>query len=178
MPKVQTSEVPSFSVLHHSLRTAYFYDGYSLELPPDERSPLALYLSVISRTPGWIDFLMQLRNKLVAQFGLKDMGALSGIDLSKPAHAYRIGDQAGIFKLLEIHEHEVILGEVDKHLDVKLSVAKHSTRAVVTVSVSTVVHVHNTLGRVYMFFVTPAHRIIAPATLAKLTTPSLAVFRP
>jgi hypothetical protein len=169
MTNARASEVPSFSALRDSLRTAYFYDCYTVELPPDDRSPLELYLSVVSRTPRWIDFLMNMRNKIVAQFGLKDMGALSSIERIKPAHAYRIGDQAGIFKLLELHENEVILGETDKHLDVKISVAKQNKPGSTAVSVSTVVHVHNAMGRLYMFFVTPAHRIIAPATVSKVT---------
>jgi len=112
---------------------------------------------------------MNARNKIVAQFGLKDMGALSAIDQKKPAHAYRIGDQIGIFKLLELHEHEVILGETDTHLDVKISVVKQNQLGSTSVFVSTVVHVHNTMGRLYMFFVTPAHRVIAPATISKVT---------
>jgi hypothetical protein len=169
MANVRTSAVPSFSALRGSLRTAYFYDCYTVELPPDERSPLELYLSVVSRTPRWIDFLMNVRNKIVAQFGLKDMGALSRIDQHKPALAYRIGDQAGIFKLLELHEDEVILGETDNHLDVKISIARQNKPGGTAVSVSTVVHVHNTMGRIYMFFVIPAHRIIAPATILKIT---------
>lgn len=112
---------------------------------------------------------MTVRNKVVAQLGLKDMGALSSIAPNKPAQAYCIGDQAGIFKLLELHDREVILGESDKHLDVKISVAKQDNPESTVVSVSTVVHVHNLMGRVYMFFVTPAHRFIAPATVSKLS---------
>lgn len=166
------TEVPSFSALQPSLRTAYFFDCYALALPPDTRSPLELYLSVVARTPQWIDFLMRVRNGIVARLGLKHMGALSGIDAGKPAQAYRIGDRAGIFRLLEVHEHEIILGETDKHLDVKVSVAKQDTAGGTTVSVSTVVHVHNMLGRVYMFFVAPAHRVIAPATVATLARPA------
>ncbi|WP_273595104.1 DUF2867 domain-containing protein [Roseateles koreensis] len=150
--------------------TAYFHDCYSVELPVDERSPLELYLSVVSHTPGWIDALMKLRNKIVARLGLKDLGALSHIDPGKPAQDYRVGDQAGIFKLLEIHEHEVVLGETDKHLDVKISVTRQDLPSGVVVSVATVVHVHNAMGRVYMFFVKPAHRIMAPATVSRLTS--------
>lgn len=112
---------------------------------------------------------MNVRNKIVAQLGLKNMGALSHIDQGKPAHTYRVGDQAGIFKLLEVHEHEVVLGETDKHLDVKISVAKQDDRGRTMVSVSTVVHIHNAMGRLYMFFVAPAHKIIAPATIKMIT---------
>jgi len=170
MTNAHASEVPSFSVLQESLRTAYFYDCYTIELPHDDRSPLELYLNVVAQTPRWVDFLMNVRNRIVALLGLKDMGALSHIDPGKPAHAYRIGDQAGIFKLLEIHANEVVLGETDKHLDVKISVAKQDEGGNTMVSVSTVVHVHNAMGRLYMFFVAPAHKIIAPATL-KMVTP-------
>ncbi|HEX5357385.1 MAG TPA: DUF2867 domain-containing protein [Aquabacterium sp.] len=161
-------EVPSFSVLKESLPTAYFHDCYAVKLPQDDRTPLELYLSVVSRTPRWIDFLMNTRNKIVAQIGLKDMGPLSGVDRSKPASAYRVGDQAGIFKLMTQNDREVILGETDKHLDVKISVARQECSDGITVYVSTVVHVHNALGRLYMLFVTPAHRVIAPATVSRL----------
>ncbi len=168
MPKAQPCEVPSFSALRDSLRTAYFYDCYTVELPPDGRSPLELYLAVVSRTPRWVDALMKLRNKVVAKLGLKTMGVLSAIDRAKPAQAYAVGDRAGIFKLLEIHPDEVILGETDAHLDVKVSIARQDKPGGTAVSVSTVVHVHNALGRVYMFFVAPAHKIIAPATVSRI----------
>lgn len=164
----QATDVPAFSALSESLRTAYFYDCYSVELPTDSRSPLELYLSVVSQTPRWVDFLMNIRNKVVARLGLKDMGPLSGIDPQKPPQAYRVGDKAGIFKVLELHEREVILGETDRHLNVKISVTTQDKPGCTVASVSTVVHVHNLMGRIYMFFVTPAHRIIAPATVSKL----------
>lgn len=164
----QASEVPSISALRESLHTAYFFDCYSVELPLDSRSPLELYLNVVSRTPRWIDFLMNVRNKIVARIGLKDMGPLSGVSPNKAAADYCVGDQAGIFKLIESNDREAILGETDKHLDVRVSVVKLLRQNRTIVSVSTVVHVHNLLGRIYMFFVTPAHRIIAPATVSKL----------
>lgn len=162
-------KVPSFSSLQPQLSTAYFHDCYELVMPLDGRSPLALYLSVVSHTPRWVDALMTIRNKVVAVMGLKDMGPMRGIDQSKPAHAYRVGDQAGIFKVMALHDGELILGEADKHLDVKVSVAKQDGPARTTVFVSTVVHVHNPMGRLYMFFVAPAHRIIAPATVSRLS---------
>lgn len=164
----QATEVPSTSALRDSLRTAYFFDCYSVELPLDSRTPLELYLNVVSRTPQWVDVLMNVRNKIVARIGLKDMGALSGVSPNMAAADYRAGDQAGIFKLIDANDREVILGETDKHLDVRISVFKQQHQDRTTVSVSTVVHVHNLLGRIYIFFVKPAHQIIAPATVSRL----------
>jgi hypothetical protein len=67
MTTAKVCEVPLFSSLRQSLSTAYFYDCYVIELPPDDRSPLELYLSVASKTPLWIEILMNVRNKIVAQ---------------------------------------------------------------------------------------------------------------
>jgi len=46
--------------------------------------------------------------------------------------------------------------------------ASWSALAAASVAVSTVVHVKNLLGRVYMLFVTPLHKCIVPAILAKI----------
>ncbi|HEY0587344.1 MAG TPA: DUF2867 domain-containing protein, partial [Pseudoduganella sp.] len=82
----------------------------------------------------------------------------------KPASEYRVGDRAGIFSLLYLSEDEVLLGDSDKHLDVVLSVCKLPQGVV---SVSTIVHVHNWLGRLYMLPVTPLHKIIVKTMLKR-----------
>ncbi|WP_116899498.1 DUF2867 domain-containing protein, partial [Vibrio parahaemolyticus] len=38
----------------------------------------------------------------------------------------------------------------------------------ITVHVTTVVHVHNMFGKVYMFFVAPVHKLIVPSSLKTL----------
>jgi uncharacterized protein (UPF0248 family) len=64
----------------------------------------------------------------------------------------------------------VLLGDRDKHLDVVLSVYKHplDQKGIQSVSVTTVVHIHNLLGRIYMLPVMPLHRLIAPAVLTRI----------
>lgn len=166
----QSVEIPSNSMLQNSLSSAYFFDCYAIDLPFDTRSPFELYLDMIARVPRWIDYLMVLRNKIVARMGLKDVGVLGHNSSSKASAEYCIGEQIGIFKLLENRADEAVLGETDKHLDVHISVIKQVHNARMTVSVSTVVHVHNWLGRVYMLFVAPAHRLIAPTTVTQLVT--------
>ena len=71
MAQVILSPVPAGSALQDRLKTAYFHDSYQLQLPDDGSSPMALYLRCVGRTPGWIDFLMRLRNRVVAPFGIK-----------------------------------------------------------------------------------------------------------
>ncbi|MBI3524076.1 MAG: DUF2867 domain-containing protein [Betaproteobacteria bacterium] len=136
------------------------------------RSALEIYLDVVCRTPAWVNFLMATRNHIVSLFGLKNLGHLGDGTRSKPVSAYRVGDRVGIFSLLSLTDEEIILGDSDKHLDVKVSVCKLNPGARESIAISTVVHIHNLLGRVYMFFVAPVHRLIVPATLARASSAS------
>ena len=99
--------------------------------------------------------------------GLKDLGHLSGVTKGKLPSEYRSGDRVGIFTLFQNTFDETLLGDQDKHLNVVLSVhrALCSDGHSVTVTITTVVHVKNTLGRIYMLPVKPMHRVIAPAVL-------------
>jgi hypothetical protein len=159
--------VPASSALAASLADAYFHDAWAIEPLDGSASALEMFLKVSAGTPGWVNTLMGLRNRVVSLLGLKNLGTLSGLDPHKPASAYRIGERVGIFTLFANTPDEVLLGDKDKHLDVILSVHKardpHSGQVLATVS--TVVHVHNWLGRLYMLPVAPMHRLIAPAVL-------------
>jgi len=155
---------PSGSQASQRLPGAYFYDCYQIAAPLIEASALETYLHVVRQTPGWVNRLMALRNWLVGLVGLKNLGHLGALGAGKPAGEYRVGDRAGIFSLLYLTPDEVLLGDSDKHLDVVLSVCKAPQGAV---SVTTVVHVHNWLGRLYMLPVTPLHKIIVRTMLKR-----------
>lgn len=99
--------------------------------------------------------------------GLKNLGAFDKINKLKPECDYKPDDRVGIFTLINNTFDEVLLGDKDKHLDVTLSIhrAVDVDTGAVVVTVTTVVHVHNLLGRLYMLPVVPVHRIIAPSVL-------------
>lgn len=162
--KVIPAAVPAGSQASKRLPGAYFHDCYQVQAPESDASALEFYLHVVRQTPGWVNRLMALRNRLVGLAGLKNLGHLGALRAEKPASDYRVGDRVGIFSLLYLAEDEVLLGDSDKHLDVVLSVCKAPQGAV---SVSTVVHVHNWLGRLYMLPVTPLHKIIVKAMLKR-----------
>jgi hypothetical protein len=168
MTAVTKVEVPLQSLLTPTLASADFYDSYQVENSKPERSPLQIWLDVVTKPMPWIQGAMSLRNKIVSHFGLKtgDIAGLIAELKTKPATDYKVGDRIGIFNIYSISEHELVMGEDDKHLDVRLSLYKSADG--VQVTISTVVHVHNFLGRVYMFFVVPGHRIIAPYMTAKI----------
>ena len=106
---------------------------------------------------------MALRNRVVSPFGLKNLGGMSRIDAAKKESEYKPGDRVGIFTLISRSANEVLLGDKDKHLDVVVSVHKRveGESGATVVTVTTVVHVKNWLGRLYMLPVAPAHRVIA-----------------
>lgn len=158
--------VPIQSQLHALSADADFQDAYQLDgLPATTQSALQLWLQHIVKTPRWVETMMRLRNALVARLGLKNLGELSAIDPAKPANAYRVGERLGIFTILNISHDELVLGDFDQHLNVRVSLLVQNLGQ--TVTVSTLVHEHNLLGRLYMLFVKPMHRLIAPAMLKK-----------
>ncbi len=159
--------VPAQSVIARELPGAYFYDAYQQSLQVYPQSAMELYLNVVAKTPSWVNAMMALRNRIAGLFGLKNLGHLGQVKKSKPASAYRVGDRVGIFSLLYLSDNEIILGESDKHLDVKVSLLTQTDKVGQSAILTTTVHVHNRLGRVYMFFVAPVHKIIAPAMLKR-----------
>lgn len=169
-PRAVLSDVPPASVINARLSGAYFHDCYVISVPDTTPTALSYFLTAVANTPPWVNLLMALRNKVVRFVGLKDLGGLGELNPSKLSSAYKPGDRVGIFTLISNSANEALLGDYDKHLDVVLSVYKHPSvqGGVQSVSVTTVVHIHNLLGRIYMFPVTPLHRLIAPAVLNRI----------
>jgi hypothetical protein len=167
MNHITPIDVPSASALRRELQSAYFHDCHQIAVNSSGPSAFDFYLRLASAAPPWINAMMHIRNKIGACFGLKNLGVMNAIDHDKPARDYRIGDRVGIFTIVSISEQEVVLGDADRHLDVKVSVLKLEDAIHPSIAISTVVQVHNTLGRIYMAVVAPVHKIIAPAMLAR-----------
>ncbi|KQV87228.1 hypothetical protein ASD15_28745 [Massilia sp. Root351] len=165
-PPILAVPVPRDSEIAAHLAGSDFHDCYQMPIAPTGRTALELYLEVVARTPGWVNRLMALRNSVVGLFGLKNLGHLNGATARRPASEYKLGDRVGIFSILYLSDDEVILGDTDKHLKVRVSVRKLGVPRS-AIAVATVVHIHNLLGRVYMLFVAPVHKRIVPAVLAR-----------
>lgn len=115
---------------------------------------------------------MTARNRLGRIVGLKDLGTLSEVAAGKAASAYQPGERVGIFTVFENTFDEALIGDEDKHLNVVLGIHRkaHSDEKRVSITVTTVVHVKNMLGSIYMLPVKPMHRLITPAVLANLAS--------
>ncbi len=165
MPAPFETSAPAHSRAASLVPSACFHDAWAIEAARPELDALGQFLRVARQTPAWIEGLMALRNRVVSLLGLKDLGALSRIDPGKHADDYLPGERVGIFTLISRSADEVLLGDRDRHLDVVVSVhrQRRDGPGPVIVTVTTVVHVHNRLGRLYMVPVRPLHRVIVRA---------------
>lgn len=166
---VKKISVPINSEVFKILDGAYYSDSYSFCSRKENRVALQVWLDHAAKIPAWVNFLMASRNKIVSMFGLKNIGHIGHIgdlDTHKLISEYQVGDRIGIFTLLFLSDSEIILGDSDKHLDVNVSVYTQRDKAHL-VSISTVVHVHNFLGQLYMLFVGPMHRLIVPSSIKR-----------
>ncbi|MFA6310698.1 MAG: DUF2867 domain-containing protein [Sterolibacterium sp.] len=164
---IRTTEVPGDSEIRKHLAGAHLFDAYEVPTDGSNRSALEIYIDIMAQTPEWINSLMAARNRVVALFGLKNLGHLDNVDSRKKPESYRVGDRIGIFSILFLSEREIILVESDKHLDAKVSLCKMATGQGNTAVMTTVIHLHNLLGRAYILLVWPVHKLIVPSLLAR-----------
>lgn len=157
--------LPAQSAITGAYPSVNLADAFAIPLPSgtsDDPAVLARFL--VAQQPAWIGALTALRDVLVAGFGLKTAKHLS--TLGGEGQPARIG----IFKVYSTTGTEVVLGEDDKHLDFRLSVLcgdGPTPRDGRRLTVSTVVHCHNLLGRTYLRVIAPFHREVVKASLVR-----------
>lgn len=141
--------------LHEHVHLA---DAFAIPLPAGAtRDPETLARFIVSHQPAWIDRMTTLRDIIVACLGLKLARQLA------QAAAREKDERVGIFRIYGRSENEIILGEDDRHLDFRVSLLCGPQELTVT----TVVHCHNLLGRTYLFVIAPFHRLVVKASMRR-----------
>ena len=140
-------------------------DAYTIELPSGASvNPELLARFIFSQQAPWVSSLMAVRDAVVGRFGLKTAKQLTSLGAQSKT------GQVGIFKIYSTSPNEVVLGEDDKHLDFRLSVlcsATPSPGGKRHLTLSTVVHCHNCLGRLYILVIAPFHRLVVQSNLRR-----------
>lgn len=113
--------------------------------------------AMVTRQPRWIEWLLALRNLLVAPLGLKTSGATEGV----------ARDMIGIFPVVSETPQRLVAGFNDKHLDFRLVVDVAPDGPARSITATTLVLTYNWLGRAYLAVILPFHRLIVPAMLRK-----------
>lgn len=157
--------LPTESEVSRIYESINLADAYSISLPDGTiASPELLARFIFSQHAPWITGLMKARDALVAGFGLKTSNQLTSLGVDDRAK------RVGLFKIYSTTEHEIVLGEDDRHLNFRLSVlctAQPAPTGQRRLIVSTVVHCHNRLGRIYIFLIAPFHRMIVRSSLRR-----------
>jgi hypothetical protein len=153
---------PSDGALWRYFAEGDFLDGQSVPLSHPALDAADLTIATFFAMPGWVKALLRVRNVLVTPLGLKT--GRPG-DLRPPTREEITGcTYAGIFAVHSATPDEVVLGADDKHLDFRVSILRSAHDGLV--ALSTWVRPHNRLGRAYLAFVYPFHRIIVARCLA------------
>ncbi len=124
-----------------------------LATPGPAPDPARLLQAFIQSAPGWVDGLMRLRDRIVAPLGLKTAASAPFV----PDGPLQVGTRVGVFRILQLAPHELVLGEDDRHLDFRISLLWQPG----ALHISTLVRPHNLAGRAYLALVTPWHHLIA-----------------
>ena len=163
--RVTPVALPPESRITRAYESVNLADAYSIQLPAGtSANPELLARFIFSQQAPWISGLLKVRDALVVGFGLKTAKHLTA--LGSEAKANRVG----LFRIYSSGATEIVLGEDDKHLDFRVSVlcsGEAPTASKRRLVVSTVVHCHNRLGRVYILFIAPFHRLVVQSSLRR-----------
>jgi len=157
MKIIQKASLPQNSIVHKVFPNIHYLDSFQLKVPDNCKVETFTSVFLVSN-PSWVFKLMSIRNGIVKFFGLKTPPKRRQTNTK-----IEVGKHVGIFKVYDTNHNEILLGEDDKHLNFRVSIYKEPSNQ--WISVSTVVHFNNLLGRFYFFAIKPFHKLIVPAIL-------------
>ena len=158
---VRAVAMPPESSIVHLYAGSNLADAYAVDLPHQQARQMAmdsLARHVLGSQPTWAQSLMTVRDAIVQPFGIKT---------AKQLEANPTG-RIGIFRIYAVGDDEIIVGEDDSHLDFRLSLLrKRQEGQYGSITMSSVVHCHNKVGRAYIALIKPFHKLIVQRSLAR-----------
>ncbi len=139
------------------LEDANWADAFEVDVAePDWTALEAAWATFAARPPTWMLVLMKLRNRIVGLLGLKSA--------SPSGHR----ETVGAFPMIRGDEHCVVLGFDDWHLDFRIVVETNPSSAGTRVHLATLVARKHWFGYLYIFLITPFHRLIVKRLMRNL----------
>lgn len=143
---------------HPALPSADWADRYAVMTRNDDATALDVVRKMFGRSPRWVGLLLSLRNFIVGLFGLKS--AELGI---------AEGERIGAFPVVSASDDQIVLGFDDSHLNFRIIVDVTAAGSQAgKLAVTTLVDRHNLFGRIYIFAITPFHKLIVRTLLARM----------
>jgi hypothetical protein len=142
------------------LAGAQFADAFRVTVKDANLDARGAAERIFSRSPRWVKILLDLRNKIVAPFGLKTSGAREA----------KAGGMVGMFPVLSETPGQLVAGFNDHHLDFRIvvDVAPADGSLDQEVTATTLVLTHNRLGRAYLAAILPFHRLVTKSMLGQI----------
>jgi hypothetical protein len=163
---IEPAELPQGS-LAAALAFTDYVDAYRVELDASRFPDVDAFAGAfLGAPPSWVRTLMRARDGAMGALGFKrtDARRQSAMNLAP-------GGQAGIFRVFDRTEREIVLGEDDRHLDFRLSLYYAKGDAAPSATVVTLVRFNNAFGRVYFAPVAPIHRRVVAAMMRQAVAP-------
>ena len=154
--KVKKVSIPSDSLMSKITPVSYS-DAFEAVVEMNSISLKEIQVEFWAGRPQWAIKLMQLRNLLVKPLGLKTDNILSKDQVRKMIEQK---EKSNGLSFYGSNEHEIILYKDDKHLRFYFSTSWVLTGACRKLSASTIVQIHNKVGKIYFFFIAPFHFIL------------------
>ena len=149
--------------LNRLLAGAQFADAFRVTVADAGLDARSAAERIFSQSPRWVKALLELRNGIVAPFGLKTSA-------EREAKAGMVG----MFPILSETPERLVAGFDDHHLDFRVVVDVAPAGLGREVTATTLVLTHNWFGRAYLTAIMPFHRMIAKTLLgqvSRLTAP-------
>jgi Protein of unknown function (DUF2867) len=167
MTSVREVPIPASSSIQSTLQQVHFRDAFEAVMSRPRIDAQGVYAAVFGDRPTWITLLLQMRGVFANLVGLKhpEITEVGAIEPGEGRRPYAVGDRVGLFPVQAITAKELILGMDDKHLNFRVSVLRTKQNGTEKVTVSTVVQLNNSLGRMYLFAIKPFHKLIVRTIL-------------
>ncbi|WP_343586224.1 DUF2867 domain-containing protein [Herbaspirillum sp.] len=162
----KADEIPPEAHHWQLLPGADFADSYRIPLAAAlaQQQVAEIAARMMSGRPAWVAALLDLRNRLVAPFGLK--GAKMAVGEVQP------GSRLPGFPVLDDDSSRLLLGLDDHHLDFRLCIEKSPADSTGKepqwLTATTVVRTKGWAGKAYLAAIMPFHRCIVRTLLERM----------
>ncbi|KTD52634.1 hypothetical protein Lqui_0087 [Legionella quinlivanii] len=155
---------PNTEFINKALPGFHYSDTFSGALSADSNHSIERVAELFfNSSPEWARKLLYLRNRLVGCCGLK----IRDIPLNKELEINLIiGERVGLFKLYDFTDDELLFGEDDKHLDVRIIIQ----RTTQSIQLTTLIQFKNAWGKLYFNIIRIFHQQIIKSQLRNLIT--------
>ncbi|MCE3044220.1 DUF2867 domain-containing protein [Legionella sp. 16cNR16C] len=154
---------PNTEFINKALPGFHYSDTFSGVLAADSNHSIESIAKLFfNSSPQWARKLLYLRNRLVGWCGLKTRD----IPNEELEINLIIGKRIGLFKLHDFSDDELLFGEDDKHLDVRI-IIQRTTR---NIQLTTLIQYKKAWGKLYFNIIRIFHQQIIKSQLRNLIT--------